>query len=419
MSKREIPFLYGKEELNISCPEKNILSVVAPGAMPKGKNEEELVRNALKNPIGSKPLTKIAKPGDKVAIVTDDHARPHVGCKMMPFLLEELKTAGVRSEDITIIMGSGTHRPCTKEECERLLGKDVVANYNVVNHNMDDKDNLVYIGMTSRGNAIWINRIFAQADVKILTGHIAIISFGFSGGRKSVLPAICGRETIYYNHQHDWITRANFGSLENNIMHDDAMEAGHLAKVDFILNVVLNLEYEVIKAVAGDMVTAWMEGVNYARELYTVPLKQQPEIVITSGGGSPADDTLFQSLKGFQISYLLMKRGGSLILVANCKDGIGDKELEHSLKLGPEEMFRQINEGEHVHFMADIVNSGLEKAGEVFLKSTLDSELVKECGFVPVQTVEEAIEKAFSIVGKDARILCMPKGLYIAPVINQ
>ena len=418
MSKREIPFLYGKEELNISCPEKNILSVVAPGAMPKGKNEEELVRNALKNPIGSKPLTKIAKPGDKVAIVTDDHARPHVGWKMMPFILEELKTAGVRSEDITIIMGTGTHRPCTKEECEHLLGKDVVANYNVVNHNMDDKDNLVYIGMTSRGNAIWINRIFAQADVKILTGHIAIISFGFSGGRKSVLPAICGRETIYYNHQHDWITRANFGSLENNIMHDDAMEAGHLAKVDFILNVVLNLEYEVIKAVAGDMVTAWMEGVNYARELYTVPLKRQPEIVITSGGGSPADDTLFQSLKGFQISYLLMKRGGSLILVANCKDGIGDKELEHSLKLGPEEMFRQINEGKHVHFMADIVNSGLEKAGEVFLKSTLDPEIVKECGFVPVQTVEEAIEKAFAIVGDDASILCLPKGLYIAPVIN-
>ena len=121
MSKREIPFLYGKEEINVSCPEKNILSVVAPGAIPKGKNEEELVRNALKNPIGSKPLTKIAKPGDKVAIVTDDHARPFVGWKMMPLILEELKTAGVRDEDITIIMGSGTHRPCTQEECERLL----------------------------------------------------------------------------------------------------------------------------------------------------------------------------------------------------------------------------------------------------------------------------------------------------------
>ncbi|MFC1766468.1 nickel-dependent lactate racemase [Planctomycetota bacterium] len=419
MSKREIPFLYGKEELNVSCPEENILSVVAPGDIPTGLNEEELVRQALKNPIGSKPLVEIAKPGDKVAIVTDDHARPATGYKMVPYVLEELKTAGVRDEDITIIMGSGTHRPCTQEECERLLGKDVVANYTVVSHDMDDKDNLVFLGMTSRGNSVWINRIFAQADVKILTGHIAIISFGFSGGRKSVLPAVSGRDTIYYNHQHDWITRANFGSLENNIMADDAMEAAHLAKVDFILNVVLNLEHEVIKAVAGDMVVAWMEGVRFARELYTVPLECHPDIVITSGGGSPADDTLFQSLKGFQISYLLMKRGGSLILVADCKDGIGDKELEHSLKLGPEEMFKQINEGKHVHFMADIVNSGLEKAGEVFLKSTLDPELVKECGLVPVKTVEEAIEKAFSIVGNDARILCMPKGLYVAPVINQ
>jgi nickel-dependent lactate racemase len=361
----------------------------------------------------------MAKPGDTVAIVTDDHARPAIGYKIVPYVLEELKNAGVYDEDITIIMGSGTHRPCTKKECEHLLGKEVVARYKVVNHEMDDKDNLVFIGMTSRGNAIWINRIFAQAKIKVLTGQIGIISFGFSGGRKSLLPAVCGRDTIYFNHRHEWITKANFGNLQNNVMHDDALEAGHLAKVDFIVNVVLNLKYEVIKAVAGDMVVSWMEGVNFARELYTVPLDRHPEIVITSGGGNPADDTLFQSLKGYQLSYLLMKRGGSIILVADCPDGVGDDELERYLKMGSEEIFRRIDEGEYVHFMADLLNAGLEKAGEIFLKSSLKPDLVREIGFVPVKTVEEALDKAFSIVGKDAKVLCLPEGPYVAPVVYE
>jgi nickel-dependent lactate racemase len=413
-----IPFLYGNGEMAVRCPDDNVLAVVAPGPMPEAGDELETVREALRNPIGSKRLGELAKPGDTVAIVADDHARPFVGWKTVPAVLSELESAGVRDEDITIIMGTGTHRPCTPDELNRLLGRDVTARYRVVNHDMDDRDNLVFLGMTSRGNAVWVNRIFAQADVKVLTGQIGIISFGFSGGRKSVLPAVCGRETIYYNHRHEWITKAHFGSLEHNVMHDDAMEAAHLAKVDFIANVVLNLEQQVIKAVAGDMVVAWMEGVRFARRYYAVPLAQRPDIVITSAGGSPADDTLFQALKGYQQSYLVMKRGGCVILVADCPDGVGDAELEHFLRMDSDAFFRQVEAGERVHFMADVLHSGMEKASEIFLKSCLPPEQVKSFGFVPVETVEEAIEKAMTIHGSDARILCLPKGTHVAPVVG-
>jgi len=418
MATSEIPFRYGKGEVTVNCPKNNILAVVMPGTMPEGENEIGMIRDAIRNPIGAKRLTELAKPGDTVAIVTDDHARPAIGFKLVPQVLEELERAGVRDEDITIIMGSGTHRPCTKHECEQLLGRDVVARYNVVNHNMDDKNNLVYIGMTSRGNAIWINKRVAQAKLKILTGQIGIISFGFSGGRKSLLPAVCGRNTIYFNHRHEWISKANFGNIENNIMHEDAMEAAHLAKIDFIVNVVLNLKHEVIKAVAGDLVEAWMEGVHFARKLYTVPLDRHPEIVIVSGGGSPADDTLFQALKGYQLSFPLMQRGGSVILVAECRDGVGDAELERYLKMGSHELFRRIGQGEHVHFMADVLHSGREKAGEVCIKSSLPAELVKEFGLVPVPSVEEGLAKAFANLGNEASILCLPKGPYVAPVCN-
>jgi lactate racemase len=419
MATLKIPFLYGTGEIPVTCPEENVLAIVTPGAMPEGGNELEMVREAVRHPIGSRRLSKIASSGDTVAIVTDDHARPVVGWKILPAILDELKLAGVNDEDITIIMGSGTHRPCTPEEMERLVGREVLARYKVVNHDMSDQDNLVFMGMTSRGNAVWLNRTFAQADIKVLTGQIGIISLGFSGGRKSVLPAVAGRDTIYFNHRHDWITQANFGNIEQNVMHDDALEAAHLAKVDFIANVVLNLKHQVIKAVAGDLVVAWMEGVRYARELYTVPLERQPEIVITSGGGSPADTTLFQALKGYQLSYLVMKRGGCIILVADCPDGVGDKDLDRYLRMKSHEFFKRVADGEQVHFMADILHSGLEKAGEIFLKSSLRPEQVKAFGFTPVRTVEEALEQALLRHGKGAGILCLPKGLHVAPVVGR
>jgi nickel-dependent lactate racemase len=391
---------------------------VEPGDIPEAGDELALVREAVRNPVGSKRLSRIAKPGNTVAIVTDDYARPVIGSKVIPAVLAELAEAGVRDEDITIIMGCGTHRPCTREEMDRLLGREITTRYRVVNHNMDDKDNLVYLGMTSRGNAVWINRIFAQADVRVLTGQIGIISFGFSGGRKSVLPAIAGRNTIYFNHRHAWITKANFGNIEHNVMHEDALEAAHMARVHFIANVVLNLKLQIIKAVAGDMVQAWMDGVRFAQQHYTAPLARRPEIVITSAGGTPADDTVFQSLKAYQQSYLVMKRGGCLILVAECKDGVGDKELDHFLRMDSDEFFKRVEAGESVHFMADILHSGMEKASEIFLKSSLPPDQVREFGFVPVKSVEEAIEKALAIHGRDAAILCLPKGAYIAPVVQ-
>lgn len=419
MATSEIPFRYGKGEVAVHCPTENILAVVAPGTMPDGMNEIGMIRDAIRNPMGAKRLTELAKPGDTVAIVTDDHARPAIGFKIVPQVLEELESAGVRDEDITIIMGSGTHRPCTRHECEHLLGRAVVARYNVVNHDMDDTNNLVDIGTTSRGNAISINKRVAQARVKILTGQIGIISFGFSGGRKSLLPAVCGRNTIYFNHRHEWVSKASFGTIENNIMHEDAMEAARLAKIDFIVNVVLNLKHEVVKAVAGDWVEAWMEGVDFARRLYTVPLDCHPEIVIVSGGGSPSDDTLYQALKGYQLSLPLMKRGGSVILVAECGDGVGDAELERYLQMSSQEFFRRIGQGERVHFMADIVHSGLEKAGAMYVQSSLPAERVSRLGLVPVQSVEEGLTQALSNLGNDARIVCLPKGPSVAPVCSR
>jgi nickel-dependent lactate racemase len=419
MASITIPFRYGRQAIGVECEAEKILAVVSPGQMPEASDEVVLVRDAVRNPIESKPLSEIAKPGDSVAIVTDDFARPVTGWKVMPPVLEELQEAGVRREDITIVIGSGTHRPCTQAECVRLLGKQVVESFRVICHNMDDTDNLVFIGTTSGGNTVWVNRLVARAKVKVLTGHIGLIGHGFSGGRKSLLPAVCGRDTIYFNHRHEWISRSFFGKLENNPMHQDSMEAAHLAGIDFIVNVVLNLKHEVIKAVAGDMVLAWLEGVKFAREIYTFPLDRRPEIVISSAGGSPSDDTLFQAVKGIQISYPLIKQGGSIILVANCYEGVGEEALERYLKMGAKAVLTRIHQGERVHFMADIVATAMEKAGKIYLKSELSPEKVEGYGLVPVRSVQEALEDAIKGAEENAKILCLPEGPYVAPVLNE
>ena len=416
---RILRYPYGKGELKVTVPEENLIAVVEPRDRPGVEDEISEIRKAMMNPIASRRLVEIAKPDSTVAIVVDDHTRPITARKIVPVLLEELGKANVRDRDITIVVGSGTHRPCTPEELRLILGEDILGRIDVVNHDAKDGDNLVFIGMTSGGNAVWINRIVAKADIKILTGHIGTIGHGFTGGRKSVLPAVAGEETIYYNHRHEWLVQSRFGQLSGNPMHQDSMEGAYLANIDFIVNVVLNIQQRVVKAVAGDMTLAWLEGVEIAKEMYTIEIPCPADIIISSAGGLPKDATLFQSIKAAQVSYPLLNKGGVLILVAGCDEGIGDEGLHNWLKMGPKEVLKRAQRGERVHFMADILSSACERAGTVFLKSELPDETVREIGLQPVDSVEEALEKAFDTAGENAKVLCMPHGPETAPVIKE
>ena len=418
ISTQILRYPYGNEELKFTVREENLMAVVEPRDRQGVEDEIAEIRKAVMNPIASKRLVEIAKPGDTIAIVVDDYTRPITARKIVPVLLEELGNAGVRERDVTIVVGLGTHRPCTLEELRLILGEEILSRIDVVNHDMKDRDNLVFIGMTSGGNAIWINRIVAKVDVKILTGHIGTIGHGFSGGRKSILPGVAGEDAIYYNHRHEWLVRSRYGQLTGNPMHQDSMEAAHLANVDFIVNVILNLRHRIVKAIAGDMTLAWLEGVETAKEMYIVEIPCLADIIISSVGGSPKDATLFQSIKAAQVSYPLLNRGGVLVLVAECNEGIGDRSLHEWLRIGPKEVLRRVQRGERVHFMADILSSACERAGRVFLKSELPDENVREIGLEPVNSVEEALKEAFDMVGENAKVLCMPHGPETAPVIS-
>ncbi|RLI41772.1 nickel-dependent lactate racemase, partial [Candidatus Bathyarchaeota archaeon] len=315
---------YGKTEVCARIPTRNFLGYIEPKEKPGVADPRAEVERALKKPIGTGPLSEIAKPGDTVAIVVNDATRSTPSYLMLPPLLDELNQAGVKDENITIIFGCGTHRAVRPDEMKKLVGEEVLERVKAVNH--DHKaDDLVYIGKTAKfGTKVYVNKIFAEADRRILTGGVELHYYaGYGGGRKNVLPAVSGAETIQSNHAMLLSPKARTGVLEGNPIHEDMMEAAKLAKVDFILNIVTNSKNELVKAFAGDLEQAFYEGVKLVDAMYKVPIERRADIVIVSPGGHPLDINLYQAYKGVDNALDAVKRGGVIILLAECPEGHG------------------------------------------------------------------------------------------------
>ncbi|MEM3464798.1 MAG: nickel-dependent lactate racemase, partial [Candidatus Bathyarchaeia archaeon] len=245
---------YGRTEVCVRIPARNFLGAIEPKEKPSVPDARAEIERALKEPIGSKRLSEIAKPEHKVAIVVDDATRPAPSHLMVPPLLNELNAAGVKDENVTVIFGCGTHKAVTQEEALQLLGEEVIKRVKTVSHDCRASD-LVYVGETKKhGTKVYLNKIFAESDLKILAGDVCFHYYaGYGGGRKSVLPGVSGEETIRHNHAMILHPNAKTGILEGNPIHEDMVEAAKLARVDFILNVVTNSKGEVVKAFAGDL----------------------------------------------------------------------------------------------------------------------------------------------------------------------
>ncbi len=310
---------YGKSDVCIRIPARNFLGSIEPKEQAGASDAEAEVERALKEPIGSKRLSEIIQVEHKVAIVVDDFTRSAPSHDMLLPVLAELNVAGVKDENVTVIFGCGTHRAVKPEEAASLLGEEVLKRVKTVSHNCKAED-LVYAGKTkTHGNKVYINRIFAEADIKVLLGDVGFHYYaGYGGGRKSVLPAVSGEETIKHNHAMLLQASAHAGTLSGNPVHEDMTEAANLAKVDFILNVVVNSKGEIVRAFAGDLEQAFNEAVKLVDEMYCVPIDQRADIVVVSSGGYPADIDLYQAYKALDNALEVAKRNGVIILVAEC-----------------------------------------------------------------------------------------------------
>jgi nickel-dependent lactate racemase len=415
---------YGKTDVCIRVPARNLLGTIEPierQGIPDGKAE---VERALKDPIpiGSKHLSEIAKPESKVAIVVDDGTRKTPSAMMLLPVLAELNLAGVRDDNITIIFGCGTHRPVKPEEAIAILGEEVSKRVKTVSHDCRATD-LVYLGTTkTHGNKVFVNRVFAEADVKVILGDVGFHYYaGYGGGRKSVLPAVCGEETIKHNHAMLLHANARSGNLEDNPVHQDMTEAAKLAKVDFIVNVVQNKKGEIVKAFAGDLEEAFLEAVKLVTEMYLITIERRADILVVSAGGYPADINLYQAYKALDNALDAVKRGGVIILVAECSEGHGNQVFYDwmarlgDLKNVEREIRRNFVMGGH---KAYYLLKALQNHQIILVSSLPDYYATSIFKLKTARAVNDAMTEALKIAGSASRVWAMPQGSYTLPVFK-
>jgi lactate racemase len=413
---------YGKTDVCVRIPARNLLGTIEPADKAGAVDAKAEVERALKEPIGTKRLGEIVKPESKVAIVVDDHTRKAPSEAMLLPVLAELNGAGVKDENVTVIFGCGTHRAVKPQEAELLLGLEALKRVKTISHSCSGTD-LVQVGTTkTHGNKVLVNRVFAEADVRVLLGDVNFHYYaGYGGGRKSVLPAISGAETIQHNHAMLLNPNARSGNLQDNPVHVDMTEAARLAKVDFIVNVVENKKGEIVKAFAGDLEQAFMEATKLVDEMYRVTVDRRSDIIVVSAGGYPADMNLYQAYKALDNALDAVKRGGVIILVAECLEGHGNQVFyEWMTRLGElknveREVKRNFVMGGH---KAYYLLKTLQNHQIILVSSMPDFYANSIFKLQTARAVNDALMDAFKVAGSAARVWVMPQGSYTLPVFK-
>lgn len=417
---------YGKEFLEVEIPDER-LNAILESDINKYKpelSEIDLVREALENPIGTPRLRDMAKGKNKVVIIASDHTRPVPSKVIMPLMLEEIRK-GNPDADITILISTGCHRATTKEELIEKFGPEIVANEKIHVHDCDDESMLVNIGVLPSGGLLIINRLAVEADLLVAEGFIEPHFFaGFSGGRKSVLPGIASRATVMYNHNAEFIDneKARTGMLDGNPIHRDMLYAARAARLDFIVNVIINSKKEIIHAVAGDCDLAHRQGCEFLGKYCRV--KSAPsDIVISTNGGYPLDQNIYQAVKGMTAAEATVNEGGVIIMVAKSNDGHGGERFYKTFKEEKDvdrmmETFLATPSEETIpdQWQSQIFARVLKKAKIIYVSDAPD-DMVEDLHMIPARTVEEAIEKADEILGKkDSKITVIPDGVSVIVV---
>lgn len=418
-----IKFPYGKDKLGIDIPDDRIKGVLVSKLHDyhTDKSQEELVREAMANPEGSKKLSELAVGKNKVVIIASDHTRPVPSKAIIPPMLEEIRQ-GNPDADITILIATGCHRGTTKDELVSKFGEDIVNSEKIYIHDCDETDMLVKIGTLPSGGELIINKLAAEADLLVAEGFIEPHFFaGFSGGRKSVLPGIASRTTVLANHCSEFIASpyARTGILENNPIHEDMVYAGRAAKLAYIVNVVIDENKKAIFAVAGDMEEAHAKGCGFLSELckaQAVPA----DIAISTNGGYPLDQNIYQSVKGMTAAEATVKDGGVIIMLAKCNDGTGGQAFYDQMSeeddidlIEKKVMARGRNETLSDQWMTQILVRILKHSSVVYVSDAPD-DMIRGYHMIPAHTLEEAMDKACEILNnRNATITAIPDGVSV------
>jgi nickel-dependent lactate racemase len=405
----------GRDELALHVPRQNLAGIVRPATTAPAPTtvEDELafVDGALARPIGTPTLRELAARvgrSGSAAIVVSDITRPCPTYRFLPLVLAEL--TGLDTSRVSILFALGSHRTHTDEERRRLVGDEVAERYRCLD--LDEAD-CVLVGRTSRGTPLEVFRPYVEADLKICTGNLEYHYFaGYSGGAKAVMPGICKRSAIQPNHSMMLEPAAKAGILRGNPVRDDIDEAGRLVGVDFIVNVLLNEKKQIVDAVAGHFLEAHAEGVRRYDELFDVTIPEAVDIIVASPGGAPKDINLYQAQKTLDNVSLAVKRDGTIILVAQCAEGFGERTFAEWMAdmENPQVLVDRIRREFVLGGHKAAAVASLLQAAEVFLVSDFDDAIVRRMGMRPFADPQAALDAALSRHGAGADVIVVPFG---------
>lgn len=417
-----LDFPYGKTSLSLDIPSERVSGILESHlhSYKLEKSEKEIVEESLLSPIGSEGLSSLAKGKDNIVLICSDHTRPVPSKLIIPPMLKEIRKGNPKAH-ITLLISTGCHRETTKEELIDKFGSEIVEKEEIVVHSCTESE-VVYLGQLPSGGALYINKLVAEADLVCAEGFIEPHFFaGFSGSRKAILPGVASRESVLANHSSEFIAdpHSRTGNLENNPIHRDMVWAARKAKLAFICNVVINSKKEVVYAVSGDMEKAHEEGCKFLSSLCRV--KSIPsDIVISTNGGYPLDQNMYQAVKGMTAAEATVKKGGVIIMIARSNDGIGGDNFYHQLsdekdihKTMALFMSRGRNETVPDQWQTQIMLRVLMKATVIYISDAPD-KIVKDMHMIPSHSIEDAVKKAEEILGNNsAQIVAIPDGVSV------
>lgn len=422
---KEVKLPYGKEFIELDVDDNVDILVSQAGEFKAEKSEEDLVRDALLNPIGSEKLSDLVKGKEKITIITSDHTRPVPSHITMPILLEEIRSTNPEA-DITILIATGFHRPTTHEELVNKFGEEIVNNEKIIVHKSGVDEDMVELDRLPSGGRLLLNKHAINTDLLISEGFIEPHFFaGFSGGRKSVLPGVASEKTVLANHCSKFIASdySRTGILDENPIHKDMAFAAEQAKLAFILNVVIDAEKKIINAFAGDRVKAHAEGCDFVRGLSTIE-GVNADIAITSNGGYPLDQNVYQSVKSMTAAEAAAADDGIIIEVSRCNDGHGGESFYKTFKeaANPKDIEDRVLQIPMEETIADqweiqILARILVRHKVIFVTDPENKQLIEDMHMTYAESLDEALKMAKEIKGEDAKVAFVPDGVSV--IVNK
>jgi nickel-dependent lactate racemase len=422
MPPMRVNLAYGQGYLPVEFPPDRT-TVIQPTHTPGLPDERSAVVEALRAPIGCRPLREWIQPGNRVCIVFTDLTRATPNRRLIPWLLEFLQD--VPRDQITLLNSLGTHRPNTKAELEQLLTPEVVRDYRVVNHEPENPAALVALGTTADGTPALINRHLVEADVRIITGFIEPHFFaGFSGGPKGIMPGVAGLETVMSNHGARNIgdPKAAFGITTGNPIWEEMREIALRVGSSFLLNVTLNEARAITGVFAGDLVQAHSAGIEFVRKAAMQKVKAPFEIVVTTNSGYPLDLNLYQGVKGMSAAARIVQEKGTIILACECREGVpAQSPLDKLLRSAgsAEEILTLLASPGFVRpeqWQAQI-QALIQRRAEVLVHSSLSEPVIRAAHLVPCPDIGLEVARRLKSLGPEARVAVLPQGPLTIPYL--